>query len=786
MENRISTYKRIVFKLVATLFSMSLIFSCNTTKDIPEGDQLFTGLMKIAYKNYVKNDNFYTTQEEVNAALATAPNGALFGSSYYRTPFPYGLWIWNAFVGKEDTFSKWMLKSFGKQPVLMSWVNPALRASVAQSVLRNHGYFHGVVNYETVKQGNPKKIKIGYAVNMGHLFTIDTIHYVGFPETTDSIMNATRNEALVRTNDAFTVASLDAERVRLSTLFRNNGYYYYQSNYTSYLADTVSVPGKVQLRLQAVNDIPKKATRKWYIGNVSIDLKQSFADQLNDSIQHRWLKVCFSGKKPALRTRVIMAAMKLRHGQLYGYDKYEDTYSKLNTMGLFSMIDFNFTPRDSIQECDTLDLKLNCTLDKPYDFYTETDFVNRTIGRMGPELKIGLTKRNAFHGGEKLDINLHGSYEWQTSGNTSRSSYDYGMDASLEFPRIVAPFFGGNRTTKNVRKPRKRFYSPPYTLAKVSTDVLYRPSYYKMHVVTGEWTYKWQSSTTSRHEFSPFTLKYQYMNSRTVAFDSIVNEHPYLSVIMHDVFIPQMRYTYTYQSLPNKLNPIRWETSISEAGNILSVGMVATGKKWTTQNKELFKNPYSQFVKIETDFTKTWTLSNSSKLVAHLAGGIIRSFGNSSKAPYSELFTIGGANSVRAFPVHSLGPGTFYTNDNQFSYLVQNGEIKLLGNLEYRKLLFSNLYGAVFLDAGNVWDFKHSNDMTDEETDGMSFRFNDFLRQIAVGTGFGFRYNLDFLVLRLDWGVGLHVPYETSKSGFYNITHFKDCQTLNFAIGYPF
>ena len=136
--------------IFALLVAVCVMTSCSTTSGIPDDDQLFVGLTEIKYDNYKSSDHFIATQAEVEAALATAPNGALFGSSYYRTPFPYGLWIWNAFSGKDDGFSKWMVKSFGKQPVLMSWVNPALRASVAQTVLRNHGYLHSKVSYENV------------------------------------------------------------------------------------------------------------------------------------------------------------------------------------------------------------------------------------------------------------------------------------------------------------------------------------------------------------------------------------------------------------------------------------------------------------------------------------------------------------------------------------------------------------------------------------------------------------------------------------------------------------
>ena len=175
MDHRRNIYNKVSTGIsLLTMFLCSWVcFSCSTTKGVPEGDQLFVGLTKIDYQDYERNSNFIDTQVEVEAALATAPNGALFGSSYYRTPFPYGLWIWNAFNDKESGFAKWMTKSFGKQPVLMSWVNPALRASVAQSVLRKYGYFRGSVTYDTIPRRNPKKAKIGYTVKMGHLFTVD-------------------------------------------------------------------------------------------------------------------------------------------------------------------------------------------------------------------------------------------------------------------------------------------------------------------------------------------------------------------------------------------------------------------------------------------------------------------------------------------------------------------------------------------------------------------------------------------------------------------------------------
>ena len=776
------------------LASAVVLASCSMTKNIPEGDQLFTGLKDISYADYEDNDNFTKAQEEVDAALATAPNGSLFGSSFYRLPFSIGVSIWNHYSEKNSPFARWLTKSFGKQPVLMSWVNPELRASVAQSVLRNYGYFGAYVNYERIPQKNPKMAKLSYSVFPGRLYTLDSVSIVGFPAEADSLIQSTANDSYVKKGNPFVVSNLDAERQRISTLLRNNGYYYYQPGFASYLADTFAVDGKVQLQLKLANEIPAAATHKWYIGNIDVSMRKTSREVLTDSIKRR-ITIRFAGKKPPIRARVLMADIKLRPRQLYRHDDYLQSISKLNAMGLFSSVNMTFTPRDTTALCDTLDLAMTCTFDKPWNFYVETNFNARTIGRMGPELRMGVTRRNAFRGAEKIDINVHGSYEWATSNNSSgMNNYEYGADASVEFPRIIAPFFGGNRIRRDSQGrpvvPRQRFFSTPTTLAKASTNIIYRPGYYKMHVVSGEWTYRWQTSAQSRHEFSPLTVKYQFMNSHTDEFEKLVIKNPYLAVTMQDYFIPEMRYTYTYTSPTNHLNPIRWETTFSESGNVVALYDLATGKKWNDKDKKMFKNPYSQFLKIETDFTKTWTLDAVSKLIGHVNAGYIYYYGNSDWVPNSEMFYVGGANSIRAFTVRGVGPGALKSfGDNAIDYMMRNGTIKFVCNLEYRRQLFGSLYGAVFLDAGNVWTppgDRYGDAELDDITSLGNLKLRNFFREQAVGTGLGIRYDLDFLIIRLDWGLALHMPYDTGKSGFYNVESFKGSHTLHFAIGYPF
>ena len=777
-------------RIYILLLAIVVLTSCSMTKDIADDDQLFTGLEKIVYQDAEESDNLIETQTEVEAALATAPNGSLFGSSYYRVPFSWGVTVWNKYSTKQTPFARWMTKTFGKQPVLMSWVNPQLRASVAQNVLRNHGYFNGRVGFESITGKNPKTAKLRYTVTPGHLYTVDSIGYYGFPEEADDLIHSTLDEAKIKPGDAFVVSRLEDERQRISQLLRNNGYYYYQPDYASYLADTFLVDGKAQLRFQLADKIPNEAISKWYIGHIDVNMKKSFMEQPTDTFKGRFFTIRFADKHPPIRPRTLLADMKLRPGQLYSYNKYLESTSKINAMGLFSMTEFVFTPRD---DSDTLDLTLNCTFDKPWDFYIETNFNARTIGRVGPELKMGVTRRNAFRGGEKIDVNVHGSYEWATSSGSTMNNYEYGADASVEFPRIIAPFVRTRmvRYDKDGRIRRRRkplFFSTPSTLAKVSTDIIHRPGYYKMHVVSGEWTYRWQTSESSRHEFSPITVKYQFMNSHTAAFDSMMITNIYLATTLQDYFIPEIRYTYTYTSPAKYLHPIRWETTIAESGNVVSLGkLLFFGQPWNQKDKTLFQNPYSQFLMLATDFTKTWTLDAHSKVVAHVNAGYIYSYGNSNWLPNSEMFFVGGANSIRAFAVRAVGPGTFPgLTDKAYSYLVQNGNLKLVGNIEYRRNIFGNLHGAIFLDAGNVWDLKREGMVNAKGEAIGSFHFKTFLKDIAVGTGIGLRYDLDFLILRVDWGLGLHVPYYTGKEGYFNAKPFFSDQTLHFAIGYPF
>lgn len=790
-------------KLLCFMGIFFVFVACSTTSAIPDGEYLYTGMDETKYDNYQPNKHFNDVKEELDLVLATKPNAAWFGSPSVRSPFPVGLWIWNAFSQDTTRLSRWLVRAFGSAPVLMSSTTPDLRVTVGENLLRKRGYFNGKINYEKLAQKNPKKMRLKYAVNMGRLWLLDSIQYTNFPPTADSLIGKNLKDAIIHKGDAFDVATLEQERKRITELFRNNGYYYYQNNDASYLADTTKVYGSASVRLQLADSVNTKALRKWNVGTMTFNLQRQVMDSLQQQKRFRDIIVNYNGSHMPLRLRAIANSLKIWPGTVYNNELFEKTQQQLNNSGVFSATNFTFSPSDTTDTCNVLDMTVNCLFDKPYDFYIEAYGKGKTSGRYGPEAIIGLTKRNALRGGEKFNLRVHGSYEWASSTDDNGNdhlginNYEYGAEASLQFPRLVNPFVTPprKRWEREERKiaaaaekglvykpkPPHTYYTIPSTTLKASFDVLNRAKYFKRHVVSGELIYQWQPNERNSYSFSPLTLTYEYMHKVTDRYQQLIDSVPYLEASLANQFIPKMVFQYNFMSPAHYKSPVNMWVTVSEASNILSTGYAVFGRSWSEKEKQLFKNPYAQFVKVDANFTKVWGLGDKSGIAAHANLGALWAYGNSRFAPYTEQFYVGGANSIRAFNARQIGPGRYRSTQQRRSYVEQTGDIKLQLNLEYRPHLMGSLYGAVFFDAGNVWTMHY-----DAGRPGGYFRFKNLLKEMALGTGVGLRYDLGYFMIRLDWGVGLHVPYETGKTGFYNISKFKDAQAFHLAIGLPF
>ena len=355
------------------------------------------------------------------------------------------------------------------------------------------------------------------------------------------------------------------------------------------------------------------------------------------------------------------------------------------------------------------------------------------------------------------------------------NSYELGLSSTLTLSQLFFPGYLNRETLY-----------PSSTTFRVYADQMNRAKFFKMLSFGGSATLEFQTSATSHHSIVPFKLAYNKLQKTTAEFDSIVGANRALGLSLQDQFVPSMSYTYTYDDSPltDRRHHIWWQTSFTQAGNILAAGYAIAGKGFNVEGKQLFGNPFAQFVKLTSEIRYNYQLKKRHNLVGRLMAGVIYGYGNAQNhaTPYNEQFYIGGANSIRAFTIRSIGPGRFIPDAaNQYGYIDQTGDLKLEANLEYRFPIFGDLYGAAFLDAGNIWTIHD-----DPSRPGGQMKWGSFLKDLALGTGLGLRYDLQFLVVRIDCGVALHVPYDTGKSGYYNIPNFRDGLGVHLAIGYPF
>lgn len=787
--------KRLLYILVCVL----TLAACSSTENIPEGEMLYLGQKGIKYakqpadtlrhstrEHEAEKKAFATAKEEISAALAYEPNASLFGSSTLSKPWKFGLWVYNHYADSKKGFGHWLFKNFAEQPVLISTVSPQTRTKIATNTLHNYGYFRGNVDYTIVPSRKPKAARITYNVTTGPVFHLDSVEYRSFGPTADSLLAASGTHPLLKSGDAFSVVNLSAEQTRIENVMRNNGYYYWLPSYTSFQADTTAVSERIQLRVLPKADIPDEATHPWRIGNIYVSIR----DQQNSPFDHEQASrrgnfyYMWSGKDIPAKNRLWRTAISHRSGRPYRLDDQTATINKLAALGILSSLDVNYSPRTATAEeatSDTLDVYINVTMGKLYDSSFEVNATLKSSQQLGPGVRYELAKRNAFRGGETVAWDIFGSYEWQLGRRRNQTggllnSFELGSSLKFEIPRFAFPF---------ISKRRLRF--PATTQFALEAEWKNRSGFFQMLDFGANITYNWQK-TNIKHQWDLLDLDYYKLSHTTQAFQEILDANPAIGASMRNIFVPSMGYAITYTPRRGSLalgegagKGIWLQCTVKEGGNLTDgLHCLFYPHHDKTQPRTILGTHFAQFVKTTAEVHYTLPINDRMNLATRAFGGIIYNYGGNDAAPYAEQFYIGGANSIRAFTVRTAGPGGYRSPDKKYAYIDQTGDFKLEANAELRARLFGSLHGAVFLDAGNVWLIHKDPLRPNAELTARN------LRRIALGTGVGIRYDLNFLILRFDVGFGLHAPYDTSRSGFYNFERFRDGVAYHFAIGYPF
>ncbi|MCW3077319.1 MAG: surface antigen [Bacteroidetes bacterium] len=764
-----------ILKKIFALYICFFLFSCTGLKRLPPNEKLYTGAkVKLVYKGKIKNKKEITANAKT--ALRPQPNQSFLGMRPK-------LWLYQVAGTPKKKGLRQKLKEQGEEPVLASSIRPAETSKFIDAKLFNAGIFNAITNYKIIEK--KKTVRVVYTSHIHIPYKIKDVAFdIAVPKI-DSLLRAGQKKTILISGNNYDLDAVKKERERMDGILKDNGFFYFNPDYLLFKVDTMSDKKQVNFTLTLKEETPDRALQQYRIGDIFINPDFSLDNKSNhDSLYKKRLivdSVIFLNEDTKVKPWVILQNVSLRKHQLYSRKKHNSTLNRLMTMGTYKFVRIKFIPEDSLVN-HILDMRILLTPMAKRTLRTEANMVSKSNDFVGPQLSMNYINRNAFNGAELLNVTLGGSFETQISGKY-KNLYSYSLNSKVElfFPRFVVPI--------PLNHPNN-FYVPKTKLS-LGYNYLKRIAYFDLRSFQFIYGFKWKESACKDHELNPVNINLVSVVNRTPVFNELLQSNPFIQKSYNEQFIAGALYSFLYneQILPAKKDQLYFNAIVETSGNAFSLINQLNGKKPDEANPSKVAGiVYSQFCKVSTDFRNYLNFKHS-KVVSRVFAGVGKAYGNSSTLPYIKQFFSGGANSVRAFPINSLGPGTNSVDPHGATlFLQQGGDIKLEGNLEYRFDIFKSLKGAVFSDAGNVWLFKSNPAVTSDP-----FSFSKFYNEFAVGGGIGLRLDITFFVLRFDMATPFRKPWlpeherwVLQKINFGNPSWRGDNLILNVAIGYPF
>jgi outer membrane protein assembly factor BamA len=757
--------------LHAALFLyVAVVSGCSGVSYLAPGEKLYTG----ADVTFVEHDELGNSDDlvdQLDQLIKPEPNGNIFGM------FRYKLWLYNIGIFKV---------SLGEPPVLLRSVAPDRVAARMRTLVENNGYFWSDVGYTIREDEHTADVQYIVAVRTPYRFGAITVKDTG-TACIDAIRSS-MGASLLITGDQFSLDQLRQERERIDAVLKNKGFFFFSPDFITFQADSAAGNTTVNIIIQLKKDIPPEATRAYRIGRITIYSGYSLNRDSTAGLSERAERTngCYyidlDGKfEPDVITRSVF----FHQGAIYGRGDHERTLNRLMNLGVFKYVNVHFIPSDSAGDA-RLDPHIYLTPLLMKSIRLELQAVSKSNNLAGPVFEVGYRDRNLLGGAELLKLSLETGFEVPlTTGQSGGTSYLIGTRAELDLPKFVSPF--------NLGKSSSLFV--PKTRIVMGLMLLHRLQYYQMLSLDASFGYSWKPALNTEHNFNPLSTSFAQLTKTTDIFTDLLNANPLLRKSFEEQFIIGQNYSFTYNDQLDKSRKNHWyfKGSIDLSGNLLYLTQSLLSDREPTPDMPftLFGITYSQFSKFDIDLRYYYnTVDQSSALAGRFIAGIGFAYGNSSTLPYGKQFFIGGSNSVRAFVLRGLGPGSYAVPDSidTKGFIDQAGDMKLEANIEYRFPIVSVFDGALFVDAGNIWLVQD-----DPARPGSMFTGATFFKEIAVGTGFGVRCDLAFLILRFDIAFPLRIPslpendrWVMSKIDFGDPSWRKKNLTFNIAIGYPF
>jgi len=768
--------KQNILKMVAFAGAL-ILFSCSPVKFVPENKYLIN-------KVQIDIDNQDINKETAKSLIKQKENYKILGFLKFH------LWLYNLSPKKKT--DDW-LKRIGEPPQIYDEDLSIHSEDQLKQLAYSKGYFRAEVQSSVSVKESKRKVNLNYKLISGEQYKIKRINY----QIKDSLLRKIYFESdlksKLREGGAFDIDKLETHQTDIVNLFKNNGYYYFSKDDVKFIADSSKFQKQVLVDLLVRpaknNQIDTaKVFKPYYLndffisvlpGNSPVTITRDSVGVFSDTI--KWDNfTLYQSKQVRYPPALFNRTMRLNKGDLYNNAEVESAFNAFNRLRQFRFVDIQFNEVASKNDSNLLDCFVRLAPLNKQSTSFDIEGTN-TSGNFGVAGNVTYMHRNLFRGAEVFQLSFLGGIERLQQLNNYFNTTELGVESSLMIPKLLGPgnYFGDF----------ERFL--PKTVFSLGYNFQRRPEYTRT-INTLKFGYDWKTTEDLRHIWNLLDYnKVNVFNYDPGFIDGIRDLYIKSSFTDHLIFA--MNYSVIYNN--QRLNTIKDYTylrfNIESSGNLLgAISGLANLDKFQeidslgnvqSEYYQVFNTRFAQYVKSDIELSHGFAIDKYNSIVSRAFFGIGIPYGNFDVLPFEKKYFSGGANGIRAWPVRSLGPGTYKADSDE--YPNQTADIKLEANLEYRFKLISFVEGALFLDGGNIWAINEK-----DNRPGAQFKINEFYKQIALGTGAGLRFDMSYFILRLDLGMKLRDPAVSDKRGWiigtrsYTNSDFN----LTFAIGYPF
>ena len=666
--------------------------------------------------------------------------------------------------------------------------------------MQTKGFYESVVTYTEKERRH--KMFVTYHIKAGTPIRLRDISFKIDDDTISQYVLKDTASSLIKTGGILDVNVLQDERTRISDALKQIGYYNFRKDYIEYTIDTLIGGHQADLVLEVLPVTMENGKtskhRRFYVSNINVYPNYDATKELQDyDSYYDNMRTYYSrgvgGSSPVtfyyqpdtfrIKPRTIAKEIFVKSGELYNQRSVNDTYKHLSAFNVYKMVEVNFD--DHTMSKDSLNCNIYLTPSKPQEFVYGIGATNSS-GNIGASFTNSYRNKNIFNGAETFDLRYLMSFESQTSFNGEQNAFalntqEYGLESRLYFPRMLAPRFLRMWTREKT----------PRTNISILLNYRRRPDYTRS-MINLNLNYQFADNKYLSSTVTPVRLSSIKISNADQAFLDWLDKL-FIKDSYQDHFILGSGYSIVFNNQSSGKRSYHYvKFNLSWAGNMLTLASRLLNREKNengSYDAPLMHTTYAQFVKTDIDYRHYLRTIGTNVLVFRAFAGVGIPYGNISFMPFTEQYFSGGANSLRAWQIRSVGPGSFDNADAagiNAKYPNMTSDMKLEANLEYRFKLFWVVEGAWFFDAGNIWSINK-----DDKREGGDFDVKRFYKEIAVGSGLGLRLDFDFFLFRADFGLKLRDPsLKDGERWLAKNDHSFIFRGSNWAfclgIGYPF